>query len=174
MNFTIKEIYIALLPGFVLLVHAFIIYSLYHSVDMNFFTKEITALLLLTLLVIGYANNMFASLIDHKYKKREPDTKKLPEGKNWHDIKDSIEYNEKIEGYFTRFAQARNMCSAMFLSSIMALIIVCNNCQCLYILLLAFDLIVFHILIKDTLPHQRKRYYQVIYAEYAKLQKNQM
>lgn len=176
MNFTIKEIYIALLPGFVLLLHILIVWNLSNPIEFAKLSGISIGILSLVLLVLGYANNAFASMIDHFYKWHEPkpESVSLPDGaKSWHEIKDALDKNEKVEGYFTRFAQARNMCAATLLSSLISVVIVCHGGCCPYIFLLSFDFALFLILLLNSLPHQRKRYYQVIEAEYEKLKKEQ-
>lgn len=172
MNFTVKEIYTALLPGFVILLHIFVACELWNYIGKGLFHDKFWIPFLILILTLGCINNIISSAIDHLCPWRNPKDVELPPNiKKWHQVKDAIDKNEKIEDYFTRFAQARNMCGAMLLSLLIYVFITVyyRGC-CPNGILVSFDLVLFLILLLHTLPHQRKRYYEVIKAEYEKLQ----
>lgn len=140
--------------------------------DITKLNESYWLLLSFLILTLGYINNILSSAIEHKLPCHEPKASKLPRNaRTWHEVKDALDKNDKIEGYFTRYAQARNMCGAIILSLIIFIFTDLISRSMIHIILIA-DLWICHTLIIHTLPHQRKRYYQVIKAEYEKQMKN--
>lgn len=173
MNYSIKDIYITILPGFLILLHIAVGHYGEDLLTMTFpehFSNFIFPSLLCILL--GFINNAIGSWIEHKVKKYPQlpeDVKSLVED-DWHKLKDSLDYSPKIEEYFVHYAQARNMTVAFCISTIISAIYLLPSYRCCLILAIIIEAFI-SLFLFSVFKRHKNRYYEVLVAEYKK-QKN--
>lgn len=172
MNYSIKDIYITILPGFLILLHIAVGHYGEDLLTMHF-PEHISNLIFPSLLCIllGFINNAIGSWIEqkvNKYPQLPKDVKSHVE--DWHQLKDSIELTPKIEEYYVHYVQARNMAVAFCISTIISAIYMLPSDR--YCLILAIIIEAFiSLFLFSVFKRHKKRYYEVLVAEYKK-QKN--
>ncbi len=124
----------------------------------------------------GYLISVFSSSMEKIFKKmnlypkipKSIAEKFSPVKDHWHYIKDYTEANVKIEEYYIRYAQARNMLGSLILcilGSIFCMIL--QNADSILVCLLLGNLLL-TMLMSYAYHRQRRRYYQVFLAEFCK------
>lgn len=167
MNFTVKEIYLTLLPGFLILANLFVSMPLFSLSKIG--TKEAT-ILLLACLILGYVNNTVASVIERdilKVKYRKKNKYKLRKKLN------ALSFDKVVEEYFVHYAQARNMCMAFSISAVLVLYrILTYHEEGALTICVFFSYLVIFVLLCFAYERHRKRYHALIEQKYNSLKSN--
>lgn len=167
MNFTVKEIYLTLLPGFLILANLFVSMPLFPLSKIE--TKEAT-ILLFACFILGYVNNTVASVMERdilRVKYHEKGKEELRK------LLNALPFDMVIEEYYIHYAQARNMCMAFVLSLFILLIHIedCKICCFLACKLLVAYIFITGLLYKAYTRH-RRRYHALIEQKYNSLESN--
>lgn len=199
MEYKYKDIVTSIIPG---LIYFFIIglfcyreriSELFHSQNVD---GEVKALLVpLLCICVGYIITIFGSVVEKFIRNAhfcafrfgkillprpilDGETRDTNISEEWHSIKDSLSENSKVEGYFIRYSQSRNV----FYSVVLAIVtLVCYKGKIIYPNFCVFDCyfgkFLFWVAVLFTLFHaykkNYKRYYQVILAEYLRQKMSQ-
>lgn len=186
MDYRYKDIYITIMPGLVVMTEVFALYLLseyngnrcIQGISLGDLSIGHVTIISLFFVLVGYIVNIMSSILakNHIEKNGIPTIPacfkekikfNVKNEEMWHYIKDYVSPNDKIEEYFVRYSQARNLMMSFFLGILLSLL----NCffgTCTITLAFFVVNILLLYLTYKAYKKSTKRYYQVFLAEFVK------